>query len=106
MINKVTEETKKRRTSGKDGAPTYVKKQPVFHLPLKPNEIMVSRHKHFSIYTKRIHKLFFTQEKTQGQLSNVFDTVYVQGMSACVQRATDLALEVEETYADIHIEDV
>ena len=84
----------------------FLKKEPVSHRPLKPNEIIVSRHKHFSIYMKRIHKLFFTQEKVQGQLVNTFDTVYIQGMGACVQRASDLALETQETYADIKIEDV
>jgi hypothetical protein len=39
--------------------PYFMKKSPVFHLPLKQNEILVTRKKHPAIYLKRIHKLFF-----------------------------------------------
>ena len=40
-----------------------IKKQPVFHIPLKPNEILVSRKQHFKVYMERIHKLLFNQDK-------------------------------------------
>ena len=85
------------------------------HPPLKANEILVRRDKHFSVYMKRIHKLFsakqktpWTVEKEKDKPSMVcsFDEVFIQGMGACVQRASDLALETQETYPDIQISDV
>ena len=71
----------------------YLKKNPVFHHPLKPNEILVSRKKHFSVYMKRIHTLLFNVDKKDKTLVTTFDEVYLQGMGACVQKTVDLALQ-------------
>ena len=55
----------------------YIKKNPVYHQPLKPNEILVNRKKHFCVYMKRIHNLLFNVDKKDKTLVNTFDEVHL-----------------------------
>lgn len=51
------------------------KKTPAFHLPLKTNDILVSRKKPQAVYLKRVQELFFDLNQTE---------VYIQAIGAAV----------------------
>ena len=71
-------------------------KQPLFHtIPLKPNQVLVSRKKHPRIYHERIHKLFFSMGH---------DEVYVQAVGASIEYAVNLALDVEAKYSEVELD--
>ena len=54
-------------------------------LPLKPNEILVSRNKPFKVYMERVHKLLFTKQRVDADnMRPAFTSVFVSGMGACV----------------------
>lgn len=62
---------------------------------------------------ERIHQLLFSKEKYRepetgdSALKPRFSEVYLQGMGACCERVTDLALQATETYQGVvSIEDV
>ena len=63
---------------------TTRRKQPIFHVPPKPNEILVTRKKHFAIYIKRMHTLLFNVDKKDKKLINTFDTIYLIACGATI----------------------
>ena len=59
-----------------------------------PNEmILVSKKKHPRVYLERAHKLLMAEQQM----------VYLQATGAAVERAVDLALEIESKYAGVLI---
>ena len=54
-------------------------------MPLKKNEILVTRKKPDVVYLKRIHELFFDLNQKE---------IIVQGIGAAVEKAVNICLEV------------
>ena len=74
---------------------TKIVKQQLFRVvPLPKDLILVSRKHHPRVYYERIHKLLMGNEKS----------VVLQATGACIERAVDIALEVESKYSGISLE--
>lgn len=63
-------------------------------VPLPQDLILISRKKHPRVYYERIHKL----------LTGSDQKVVIQATGACVERAVDIALQVELKYTGITLE--
>lgn len=67
-------------------------KTPLYRaLPLPDELILVSKKKHPRVYLERAHKLLMSEQQM----------VYLQATGAAVERAVDLALEIESKYAGV-----
>jgi DNA-binding protein len=67
-------------------------KTPLYRaLPLPNEMILVSKKKHPRVYLERAHKLLMAEQQM----------VYLQATGAAVERAVDLALEIESKYAGV-----